>query len=283
MGHMNVRFYVAHAMEALAGLAEGLGMPRAFAPRSASTLAVREHHMRFLKEARAGDGLHMTVGVLEMAETEAGALQLMIHSASGEPAAVFHTRLVHVRAADAQPFPWPRAGWERAGAMKVKLPQGLAPRSLTPGRKLSAASLDRAEKLGMTRYGAGLFGPEDCDVFGRVRADQIMGRLADGSAHEVAAVRRAIGEDVGVAVVEYRLSYLDWPGAGDRYVIRSGLGQAEPRRLLFENWVLDPASGRPWAAAEVVLIPFDLAARKALTLAGDALAALQASRIPFGG
>ena len=30
MGHMNVRFYVANAMEGLVGLAAALGMPEAF-------------------------------------------------------------------------------------------------------------------------------------------------------------------------------------------------------------------------------------------------------------
>jgi acyl-CoA thioester hydrolase len=131
----------------------------------------------------------------------------------------------------------------------------------------------------MSRYGAGVFGLDDCDVFGRVSASRIMGRLADGSAHEVASVRQALGEQVGVAVVEYRLVYLDWPGAGDRYDIRSGLRLAEPRRLQFEHWVLDPLSGRPWAVAEAVVIPFDLAARKALTLSGEALATLSASLV----
>ncbi len=283
MGHMNVRFYVAHAMEALAGLAAGLGMPRAFAPHGASTLVVREHHIRFLKEARAGDALHMTAGVLQMAESEASALELMVHSASGEPAAVFHTRLAHARAADAQPFAWSRVTLERAKALMVEVPQALSPRSLTPGKAGAAASLQRAEKLGLGRYGAGLFGPHDCDVFGRVGASQIMARLADGSAHEVAGVRRAVGESVGVAVVEYRLSYLDWPGAGDRYDIRSGLKLAEPRRIQFENWVLDPHTGRPWAIAEAVLIPFDLEARKALTLPGAALDALRGQAVAFAG
>ncbi len=52
MGHLNVRFYVAHAVEALAGLAAALGMTRAYSPHATSTLVVREHHIRFLKEAR---------------------------------------------------------------------------------------------------------------------------------------------------------------------------------------------------------------------------------------
>lgn len=281
MGHMNLRFHVAHAMEGLAGFAAAIGMPRAFAQHSTSTLVVRQHHIRFLKEARAGDALHLTVGLLEMAESEAGVLELLLHSASREPAAVFHTRLAHARAGDAQPFAWSRAALARAGALEVEVPAALAPRSLKPGPCRTDAGLERADALGLRRYGAGAFGAADCDVFGRVGAARIMGVLADGSAHEVAAIRAAAGEQVGVAVVEYRLSYLDWPAAGDRYDIRSGLGSAEPRRLGMEHWVLDPASGRPWALAEAVLIPFDLEKRKALTLSEPALAALRAQAPPL--
>ena len=86
MGHMNVRFYLAIATEGLAGLAAALGMPRAFTPGATSTLLVREHHVRFLKEARPGAGLLMMGGVLSMGETDAVILQQLFH-ASGEPAA----------------------------------------------------------------------------------------------------------------------------------------------------------------------------------------------------
>ena len=46
MGHLNVGFYVAKSMEALAGLAAELGMRRAFAASAESTLIVREQHIR---------------------------------------------------------------------------------------------------------------------------------------------------------------------------------------------------------------------------------------------
>ncbi|MEI9891119.1 MAG: hypothetical protein WDN45_11640 [Caulobacteraceae bacterium] len=63
-----------------------MGMPRAFTPGASSTLLVREHHVRFLKEARPGAGLYMTGGVLSMGQSDATLLQLLFHS-TGEPAA----------------------------------------------------------------------------------------------------------------------------------------------------------------------------------------------------
>ena len=71
MGHMNVQFYLSAASEGLTGLAAMLGMPRAFTQGASSTMLVREHHIRFLKEARPGAGLVMTGGLLDI---EAGGI-----------------------------------------------------------------------------------------------------------------------------------------------------------------------------------------------------------------
>ena len=282
MGHLNVRFYVAHAVEGLAGLAAALGMPHAFAPRATSTLVVREHHIRFVKEARAGDALHLVAGVLEMTPDGLVALQVLVHSRSGEPAAVFQTRLAHARSGDAQPFPWPAAMRDRGESLGLTVPAGLGPRSLTPGEPMPAGTLDDAERLGLMRYGAGAFGPEHCDAFGRVAAHLLMGRMSDGASQAIALTRDALAETapdappIGLAVVEYRLAYLEWPAMGDRFMVRSGVRSVEARRVGWSHWMLDPQTGRPWAAAQAVLVPFDLQARKAVSLTPEAQAALTA-------
>ena len=117
MGHMNVRFYLAAANEALANLAGLMGMPRAFTPGASSTLLVREHHVRFLKEARAGAGLYMTGGVLAMEDNDATLLQMIFH-ATGEPAAAITAKVSHVTPRDLRPFPWTRATRETAPARR---------------------------------------------------------------------------------------------------------------------------------------------------------------------
>ncbi|MBV9509111.1 MAG: thioesterase family protein, partial [Caulobacteraceae bacterium] len=87
MGHMNVRFYLARAMEGLAGLAAALGMPRAFTADANATLLVREHYVRFLREALVGAPQHMRGWVVEMGETEARLMLALFHSTTGEPSA----------------------------------------------------------------------------------------------------------------------------------------------------------------------------------------------------
>ena len=289
MGHLNVRFYVAHAVEGLAGLAAAIGMPHAFAPRATSTLVVREHHIRFVKEARAGDALHLMAGVLEMTPDGLSALQLLVHSGSGETAAVIQTRLQHARSNDAQPFPWPPAMLAQGDSLKLAIPDGLGHRSLTPGEPMAAGTLDEADRMGRMAYGAGAFGPEHCDAFGRVAPHQLMARMSDGAAQGIAVMRQALAEaapeapTTGLAVVEYRIAYLDWPYAGDRFVVRSGVTAVEARRVGWSHWMLDPATGRPWAAAQAVLVPFDLDKRKAMSLSTEAQAAMAVRAPGFKG
>ena len=122
MGHMNMGFYLAIATEGMAGLAAALGMPHAFSTGAGSTLLVREHHVRFLKEARPGDGLTMTGGVLSIGETDAVLLQVLTH-ASGQPAAAITARVSHVT---------PQGEGFRCGDRAGRDPEGSGPEGSGP-------------------------------------------------------------------------------------------------------------------------------------------------------
>jgi acyl-CoA thioester hydrolase len=279
MGHMNVRFYVAKAMEGLAGLAALLGLPAAFAPHAGSTLLVREQHIRFLREAHAGAALHMVGGVVEMGETEARLLQLLIHSRTGEIAASFQTVVAHATARDGIAFPWTARSRERAKALMVEIPEKARARSVPLAPVDSIASLARAEALDLLHIGMGAVQPQECDVFGRMRAELFIGRVSDGIGSVVGPLREIVAAHApsppartGGAVLEYRLVHLDWPRAGDRFVIRSGLVEAEGRTMRLVHWLLDPETGRPWGTSEAVAITFDLDARKAVLIEESARA-----------
>lgn len=272
MGHLNVRFWVAKALESLAGLAAMLGMPHAFAAHGHATLAIRELHMRFLREARAGAWLQATGGVVEIGESDARLL-IVLHSVSGEPAATFQFRVDHATAADLRPFPWPGRIRQRAEALQVAVPAHAAARSVDLGLVEPTASLARADELGLMRIGLGVVGPGECDVFGRMSAERFIGRVSDG-------VARLFGEErpgpdpipgeppprLGGAVLEYRVLYLDWPRAGDGVELRSGIAESTPRIRRAVHWMVDPLTGRPWASSEAIAITFDLDKRKIVDL-----------------
>lgn len=281
MGHMNVRHYVVRAQEGLIGLAAELGMPQAFSPHANATLLVKEHHIRFLREAHAGAPLTMLSGVIEMGETEARLLQLLIHPASGELAATFQTTVVHATPREGQPFSWPKIARERAQALMVEVPEKARARSLDLSPFAPTASLARADALKLSRIGLGGLLPSDCDVYGRMRAEQFIGRVSDGIGAFIHPFRDLVVEHaehkpkrMGGAVLEYRIAYLAWPRIGDRIDIRSGLVGTDARTMRVVHWMLDPATGEPWGTSEAVAITFDLDARKVTPVSDAARAAL---------
>ena len=282
MGHMNVRHYVVRASEGLAGLAGELGMPRAFRADAGSTLIVREHHIRFLREARPGASLHMVGGVVSVGEDEAWLLLQLIHSGSGEPSATFQIRVAHATP-DARPFPWPARVRGAAEALTVDVPAHAAARSVSLDPVEATASLERAGALGLTPTGRGVIDSTQTDVFGRMRAEQFIGRVSDGVGGVVGPIRDAVtaalGEAapkrLGGAVLEYRMLYHDWPRAGDHVVLRSGLAGVDGRTQRLVHWMLDPVSGKAWGSAEAVAVNFDLDTRKIAPISEAAQAAMR--------
>ena len=288
MGHMNVRFYVARAMEGLVGLASALGLNGAFRERANATLLVRDHHIRFLREAPAGTPLHMVAGVLDIGECGARFLQLLIHSTTGELAASFQTVVTHVTARDERAFPWSESSRRSAEGLKIGAPERASPRSLGLSPSAGLARMAEADALQLIPLGAGAIGAADCDVFGRMRPEVMVGRVSDGVPGLGAVLRAGSGErpterpsGLGGAVLEYRIAYLAWPRAGDRYVIRSGLAAVAEKTQHYVHWVLDPETGRAWGSSEAVAISLDLAARKIVPLS-SADQALLSTRITPG-
>lgn len=286
MGHMNVRHYVVRAQEGLIGMAAELGLPHAFSPHANATLLVKEQHIRFLREAHAGAPLYMLGGVIEMGECEARILQLLIHPASGELAATFQTTVVHATPRDGQPFPWPKVARERAEALKVEVPERAQARSIDLSPFTPTASLAQADALRLSRIGLGGLLPSDCDVFGRMRTEQFIGRVSDGIGTFIHPFRDVVVEHadhkpqrMGGAVLEYRIVHLAWPRAGDRIEIRSGLLGTDARTMRVVHWMLDPATGEPWGTSEAVAITFDLDARKVVPVTDAARAALSAYEV----
>ena len=288
MGHMNVRFYARIASEGLAGFAPHLAVSGAFHDGASATLLISEQHIRFLREARDRAALYMTATLVEMDETSARILLLLVHSHDHQPCASFLTRVSHVTTADGRPFPWPKAARRAAIGLMGETPEFARPRSISDAAVTTTAGLDRADALNLMTIGAGALTPRDLDLFGRMNSELVIGRVSDGVTHLVNPFRETVTalaatkpQRVGGAVLEYRLVHFEWPRAGDRFVIRSGVAGVDSRGQRMIHWMLDPASGRPWAASEAYVVTFDLDARKMVPVTPEAQAIIQ-TRVASG-
>ena len=285
-GHLNVRFYLAKAAEALVGLTAELGLAGAFSPRAGATLVPRETHIRYHREVRAGGALHIRGGVLALGESDARLLFVLIHSHDGAVAATVRMAVEHVTPADAKPFPWPARAIDRAAAITATAPAYAAPRGVDLATAPVAASWAQADALGLVAIASGAVLPQDCDVFGRMRIEQFLGRASDGVERLAAPIRQRVAEARGAAAarlggvaLESRLAHRRWPCVGDRVVIRSGVAGADRNTYRLVHWLLDPDGGQAFGSNEVVAAVFDLDARKVVPLPPPVRAALEESAV----
>jgi acyl-CoA thioester hydrolase len=251
-------------------------------------LLIGEQHIRYLREAHNRAALYMTAQVVEMGESDARILLLLIHASDDKPCASFLTRVVHVTTGENRPFPWPKAARQAAVGLTAPVPDFARPRSVPDAAVETTASLARADQLGLIVLGMGAMTRRDLDQFGRMESEVFIGRVSDGVTRLVTPFREAVIEHaevkpnrVGGAVLEYRVVYLDWPRAGDRFVIRSGVAGVDGRGQSMVHWMLDPATGKPWAVSQAYVVTFDLDARK-MTPVSDQAQEIIRRRIPEG-
>ncbi|HWA00307.1 MAG TPA: thioesterase family protein [Caulobacterales bacterium] len=279
-GHLNVRFHLERAFTGLAHFAAALGLRGAFRADAGATLVPRELHVRFLKEAHPNGPLAMHGGVVAFGDNDA-TLCLDMRHFDGAPATTFRLQVAHAEPHELKPFAWSARSREAAKKLAAALPRHAAPRAIDLSRAPAKANLVLARDLGARRIGAHLVTPDQCDAFGRLRADHVFGRVSDSVPHLFAEWRReaaALGAPptLSGAVVEARIVFRAWARAGDLVEVHSAAVELTPKLTRVVHWLIDPASGGAWASIEAVAINFDLATRKAVDLPADLIAARQA-------
>lgn len=267
-------------MDALGWLERQLGLPADL------RLVLRDQHIKFLKEAAAGTPLYGVGGVTEVLADGLRVYLEIRHSRDGAVGATFINELACVRRRSLEPQPLPEAVAEAARLCLVALPGHALPRSVPVDRPLRRGSLALAEAAGFTRVGLSMVRASDLDGEGLFQAEGFIGRVSEGvptlmagwreEAAEEASALDGVERRAGAAVLEYRLSFLAWPGAGDMVAVSSGVVAVADKTMTLNHWLLDPVSGAPWCVAEAVAITFDLNARKAIATPPRARAALEA-------
>ncbi len=269
MGHWNTQYYVARAHEGLAMLFGFNGLPDLMSPRSSTTLAFNEHHIRFHREAHGGAPLHMQAGFIDATPTTAFVLLVMHHSDSGQIAATFRVRVTHVDAADGTtPRSWPADFLKRIGASLVGIPKEAAPRSTNDEPVIMAASRGRAIALGLKRTSMSLIERDSCDAFDRMRPQKFIGAVGSGVKQLTGPLRAHVAElaqtppgRIGGAVLEFRILYGQPPCAGDCFEIWAGLQTTYRRTMSLIFWIVDPFTDRVYGSMQSTAIIFDLDAR----------------------
>lgn len=270
MGHMNTRFYVARAQDALVVLFSLAGLPRQFDAHHAADVTLDEIHTRFHREARAATPLHMTGGFSVVAPQRAEVVLLLWHSLDGALAATFRVTLCHHG-----------QGWSDlprgAVSLMVEAPPEAWTRSTSTGQ-ISGATGDLSRHA---RISMGAISATECDAAGRMLPQKFTGGVADGVKQLTAPLRDIVVHhadpkptSIGGAVLETRTVQFEWPRAGAAFEVRSALCHADARTMTLEHWLVDPVTGRKLGYSEAVAIVFDIDRRKIVPISEAAQAEL---------
>jgi acyl-CoA thioester hydrolase len=270
MGHMNVRHYVARAADALDWLMLEAGLPP-----SRGRLHVQDQHLRFLREMSPGTPFVIAGGVLAHDARRLRAVVEIRNTATDAPTATLVTDL---GAWNDAPLP----EGLRTEALSVACPDHAGPRGLSfdPPRPVPDRAAARA--MGLTEGYRGAIRAEECDADGLARPDVVIARIWDG----VPNLRnRGTGvgireEGLGSAALEYRVAQFAPLRAGQLLTVCSGLRALAEKTTTWTHLVHDGETGAVVAAAEAIGVAFDLATRKAVPIAPERRAALQALLVP---
>lgn len=277
MGHLNVQFYVAMAVEGLSGLGQRLGLGSACVRDQEVRMRVGQHHIRFLREQRPGAPVTIRAGVLEVTSRRMRVYEEMLNTGTGEVAATFVTDVALQDVHTGRMLVLPDAARDTVESFRADLPPYAAPRGLALTEPRPAPTLAEAESNGMVATYLGEVKSTMCDEYKRMTTPSCMGVVSDAFPNLLAATGQAdrLHRGVGGAALEYRFVYRQMPHVGDIIALRSGIKSLSDKTYIVCHWMFDVATGEAVATAEQVAVMLDLKARKALAITDEIRAGLQ--------
>jgi acyl-CoA thioester hydrolase len=267
MGHMNVRFYVTHAVDGARSFLTTLGLSSRDQSWQGVTLRVVEHHLRFHREMRAGQGILLRGHVVAADEETLDLYQDIFCTDDDTLCATVRTRVGVVRSTDSRAERFSKELVKRAEAYHAPIPDHGLPRGLSISAARAAPTVAEADELGFLPSYRGVVAPSEIDDRGVALAESFMGRISDGVVHffqQLGLLERDAANGVGGAALEYHIHYRAWPRLYDVLDGRFGLKAQAAKTTRFVHWMFDAATGECVMSAEAVAVMFDLESRKAI-------------------
>lgn len=269
-GHLNVRYYIGKNYQGLIHLLATFGLNRHAIVALGGRIHLRNQHIRFHREARMaaplivrGQVLHvedaLVVAYTEIRNTQDDTL----YTSFTTEIEILDVKKSVTLSFNLETHPEPFVVPDYAGI-----------RSLGPGTK-PTLNIDAALAVGYFETGRGTVLNEECDDGGRMEIYQYAGRIADAIPTFMAAMQseeefalRSSGE-LGGAVVEYRVDYYSALGAGERFVIISGLPSFTDKTLRLSHLIFNLETAELVLQCQGVGVALDLRTRRAVAFSAD--------------
>lgn len=282
MGHMNVRYYMQHASDAMATLTALLGLGARRAHADGLAWGVREQHIRFHREMRTGATFTIFAGIVEAAADHLRVYKEIRLTETDQVVATITSVLALLDQEARLPRALPADLRDKALGLTTAIPTHGAVRGLAwiePRIDLTRAE---AEAMGLYPCFLGPVRAEYCDRDGFMTPMGYMGRISDGIRNLHARYRDVSGDEDGPggAVVEYRLVYHQPPRVDDIVVVMSGLHAVTDKAIGWMHLLFDHETNGLVGTAEAVAVRFDLATRKAVPIPAQDRASMERILIP---
>ena len=283
LGHLNMRHYVGKFSQARAFLFIQLGLVNAFKARALSTVRVKDLHIKYLGEARAGQPLKIMSAILSVSEQTIRLCHTMYHT-DGKVAATQVETVEHIYLRNNKAFNWPKRLLKNAQNVSATCPD-------TPPQQAKARNIDietshigqsseALEACGLAALGAGVMTAPEMDASGMAATEAIFSRMAQTAGWFKQGWPELYDEDYidaqgSGAVLEVFAVFHNLPRQGGAYHYRAGIISADNYTRTFLHNFNDAVTGECLVSCAVNACLFNLKTRKLVKLSAAQLAVLE--------
>jgi len=255
--HFTVAFYFARLEDATAGLLDAIGLGRDALIASGRAVSLVDCRVRYLKELRVGDILHIQSGVIRMDDDSLTIGHEVHDSGEGKLCTAVEQRMQLAKPGTRDPLrfgPETRAAAER---YRVDWQGEPAPTSQHPPAGDDTGFIDTARDV---------VKPSEIDAFGLAAISAYIHRFSAANAHVLAAfgLTPAYLRDKGrgLSTFEFRLAFTGVLREGDVARVRSGLLHVGTSSMRILHRMTNGRTGALVSTLEQAGVHLDTAARR---------------------
>lgn len=253
--HLTVAYYFARFADAGLGLLEAVGLGPSTMRRERRVCVTVDCYVRYLRELRAGDILHVTSGILDI--TADGLLigHRLTNSETDALCTTVEQRVVHVEMEGRTPVPLDEAARHAAEAHRVAWDG--PPRERRPAPRGFAGFRDAARDT---------VKPWETDVSGQSALSFFIHRFSAANSQALATFGMTPAymreERRGFSTFEFQLALSGRLGPGDPVLVRSGLLHVGTSSLRLFHAMMNVRSGERCATLDQLGVHFDQDTRR---------------------
>ncbi len=272
--HFTVAFYFQRFADALLGLLESLDLGPPYMTRTGRACVPVDAYVRYLRELRVGDLLHIESGVIAVDHGDLVTGHTLFDSAAGVPCATVELRARHVELSDRKAVPL-STGQEAATCARL-VPWDGPPRERRAVPKSDEGFVDGAREF---------VKPWESDAFSQSAMPFHVHRFTAANGHAIAAfgMTPAYQRDQrrGFSTFEFQLELLSDLRAGDPVVVRTGLLHVGTSSLRVFHRMSNARTGELVATLDQLGVHLDMDARRPAPLPADLRARAEAMKVPL--